>query len=164
MNDFGLPTPPAPIPETPVITPPKKKFPFKIAAGVLMVLLLAAGVFVTDKITLQRQIIESQGKTAKMKPKDVKKRKIAVVLPTAVGRYGEAGNVKSPELAAQPRMAARTRTPKTPRPNRLPLKQLAKKIQVTHGARVRILEEIHSGFVIRQLTRAIKKQSSGDTL
>ena len=74
MNDFGLPTPPAPIPETPVITPPKKKFPFKIAAGVLMVLLLAAGVFVTDKITLQRQIIESQGKTAKMKPKDVKKK------------------------------------------------------------------------------------------
>ena len=69
MDDIGLPTP---LPETPVITPPKKKFPFKIAAGVLMVLLLAAGVFVTDKITLQRQIIESQGKTAKMAPKDVK--------------------------------------------------------------------------------------------
>lgn len=112
MNDFGLPAvTPTVQPETPVIAPPKKKFPLKIAAGVLMVFLLAAGVFVTDRITLQRQIIESQGKTAKMKPKDVEKKEDCGGASNGGWQVWRGGECKITGISGDPREGKNTEDP-----------------------------------------------------
>ena len=99
MDDFGLqtppipptPTPPSPLgaiasatagtppppvqPETPVITQPKKKFPFKPVVGTLVALLLVGGtVFLSRQLVQQRQTAEQEAAGIKCKdidnPKD----------------------------------------------------------------------------------------------
>lgn len=68
MDDFGLPTPvtpptppPVPQPETPVIIPPKKKFPAMAVAGALSLMLLIGGVvYLSRQLVQQRQVAEQQ--------------------------------------------------------------------------------------------------------
>lgn len=57
MDDLGLPIPPVQ-PETPVIVTPKKKFPFKLAAGALMALLLIGGAIFGISEVQKRQVAE----------------------------------------------------------------------------------------------------------
>lgn len=76
MDDFGLPTPPAPtpvpapqpIPETPVIAPPKKKFPVKVVAGALMALLLIGGGWFGFQEMQTRQTVEKMAGACAAKP------------------------------------------------------------------------------------------------
>jgi len=57
----GQPSAPPVQPETPVITPPKKKFPFKPVIGTLVALLLVGGtVFLSRQLIQQRQTVEQQ--------------------------------------------------------------------------------------------------------
>lgn len=57
----GQPSAPPVQPETPVITPPKKKFPFKPVIGTLVALLLVSGtVFLSRQLIQQRQTVEQQ--------------------------------------------------------------------------------------------------------
>jgi len=70
----GQPSAPPVQPETPVITPPKKKFPFKPVIGTLVALLLVSGtVFLSRQLIQQRQTVEQQAAlpgTCKNRPKD----------------------------------------------------------------------------------------------
>ena len=71
----GQPSAPPVQPETPVITPPKKKFPFKPVIGTLVALLLVGGtVFLSRQLIQQRQTVEQQAAGVKCKdqktPKD----------------------------------------------------------------------------------------------
>lgn len=67
MDDFGLPNPvipptppPVPQPEAPVIVTPKKKFPLKLVAGALMMLLLIGGAYLGVSEVQKRQTAEQQ--------------------------------------------------------------------------------------------------------
>ncbi len=67
MDDFGLPTPvtpptpqPVPQPETPVIVTPKKKFPLKLVAGALMMMLLIGGAWFGVSEVQRRQTVEQK--------------------------------------------------------------------------------------------------------